>query len=87
MKHTYYTICSVKYIFCFVSRVICTIILLDFFYLVLTDCARSPKDKRSRESRDSEHRTNHDRSSTEVSILLVFLFLGGCINVIAMIPL
>ncbi|XP_069697694.1 WW domain-containing adapter protein with coiled-coil homolog isoform X3 [Periplaneta americana] len=30
-----------------------------------SDCARSPKDKRSRESRDSEHRTNHDRSSTE----------------------
>lgn len=33
------------------------------------DCARSPKDKRSRESRDSEHRTNHDRSSTEKIIL------------------
>ncbi|XP_067002943.2 WW domain-containing adapter protein with coiled-coil homolog isoform X2 [Anabrus simplex] len=31
-----------------------------------SDCARSPKDKRGRESRDSEHRTNHDRSSTEV---------------------
>ncbi|KAK7788811.1 hypothetical protein R5R35_010484 [Gryllus longicercus] len=31
-----------------------------------SDCARSPKDKRSRESRDSEHRTNHDRSSSEV---------------------
>ncbi|XP_049784513.1 WW domain-containing adapter protein with coiled-coil homolog isoform X1 [Schistocerca cancellata] len=34
-----------------------------------SDCARSPKDKRSRESRDSEHRTNHDRSSTEKIIL------------------
>ncbi|XP_054274260.1 WW domain-containing adapter protein with coiled-coil homolog isoform X2 [Macrosteles quadrilineatus] len=30
-----------------------------------SDCVRSPKDKRSRESRDSEHRTNHDRNSTE----------------------
>lgn len=30
------------------------------------DCARSPKDKRARESRDAEHRTNHDRSSSEV---------------------
>ncbi|XP_071442695.1 WW domain-containing adapter protein with coiled-coil homolog isoform X2 [Hetaerina americana] len=30
-----------------------------------SDCSRSPKDKRSRESRDTEHRTNHDRSSTE----------------------
>lgn len=29
-----------------------------------SDCARSPKDKRSRESRDSEHRTNHDRNLT-----------------------
>uniref|UniRef100_A0A1B6DZU4 WW domain-containing protein n=1 Tax=Clastoptera arizonana TaxID=38151 RepID=A0A1B6DZU4_9HEMI len=29
------------------------------------DCVRSPKDKRSRESRDSEHRTNHDRNSSE----------------------
>nr|CAD7262847.1 unnamed protein product [Timema shepardi] len=32
----------------------------------LSDCARSPKDKRGRESRDSEHRTNHDRSSSEL---------------------
>ncbi|XP_046734730.1 WW domain-containing adapter protein with coiled-coil isoform X1 [Diprion similis] len=31
-----------------------------------SDCARSPKDKRSRESRDSEHRTNHDRSGAEI---------------------
>lgn len=35
---------------------------------ICVDCARSLKDKRSRESRDSEHRTNHDRSSGEVSI-------------------
>lgn len=34
-----------------------------------SDCARSPKDKRSRESRDSEHRTNHDRSSDEKLLL------------------
>nr|CAD7201271.1 unnamed protein product [Timema douglasi] len=34
-----------------------------------SDCARSPKDKRGRESRDSEHRTNHDRSSSEKVIL------------------
>ncbi|OAD55886.1 WW domain-containing adapter protein with coiled-coil [Eufriesea mexicana] len=33
---------------------------------ICVDCARSPKDKRSRESRDSEHRTNHDRSSGEI---------------------
>ncbi|KAH0535648.1 WW domain-containing adapter protein with coiled-coil-like isoform X2 [Cotesia glomerata] len=31
-----------------------------------SDCARSPKDKRSRDSRDSEHRTNHDRSGGEI---------------------
>ncbi|XP_073975694.1 WW domain-containing adapter protein with coiled-coil wacky isoform X5 [Rhodnius prolixus] len=30
-----------------------------------SDCVRSPKDKRLRESRESEHRTNHDRNSTE----------------------
>ena len=36
-------------------------------FLLRSDCARSPKDKRSRESRDSEHRTNHDRSGGEVS--------------------
>ncbi|KAL0280517.1 UNVERIFIED_CONTAM: hypothetical protein PYX00_001786 [Menopon gallinae] len=30
-----------------------------------SDCSRSPKEKRSRESRDSEHRTNHDRISGE----------------------
>uniref|UniRef100_A0A1B6L413 WW domain-containing protein n=1 Tax=Graphocephala atropunctata TaxID=36148 RepID=A0A1B6L413_9HEMI len=30
-----------------------------------SDCVRSPKDKRARESRDSEHRTNHDRNSSE----------------------
>jgi len=35
---------------------------------ICVDCARSLKDKRSRESRDSEHRTNHDRSSGEVSV-------------------
>lgn len=34
---------------------------------MFTDCVRSPKDKRLRESRDSEHRTNHDRSNSEVS--------------------
>ncbi|KAK9499279.1 hypothetical protein O3M35_002340 [Rhynocoris fuscipes] len=30
-----------------------------------SDCVRSPKEKRLRESRESEHRTNHDRNSTE----------------------
>ncbi|XP_039287284.1 WW domain-containing adapter protein with coiled-coil homolog [Nilaparvata lugens] len=34
-----------------------------------SDCVRSPKDKRSREARDSEHRTNHDRNSSEKVIL------------------
>lgn len=33
---------------------------------MFADCVRSPKDKRLRESRDSEHRTNHDRSISEV---------------------
>ncbi|XP_014243933.1 WW domain-containing adapter protein with coiled-coil homolog isoform X2 [Cimex lectularius] len=30
-----------------------------------SECVRSPKDKRLRESREAEHRTNHDRNSTE----------------------
>ncbi|GLV45695.1 wacky [Carabus blaptoides fortunei] len=34
-----------------------------------SDCARSPKDKRSRETRDSEHRTNHDRSADDKLLL------------------
>lgn len=38
----------------------------------ILDCARSPKDKRRRESRDSEHRTNHDRNSTEVNTIDFF---------------
>lgn len=40
---------------------------------ICVDCARSLKDKRSRESRDSEHRTNHDRSSGEVNAFSILM--------------
>lgn len=38
-------------------------------YFILDCVSRSPKEKRMRESRETEHRTNHDRNSTEVSFV------------------
>lgn len=37
-------------------------VLLFMYVSLITDCLRSPKDKRDRRDRESEHRTNHDRS-------------------------